>query len=281
MNKLLLPLDIILIIIRYYADKSALYKLSTTCRLISPHALSQLWHMPYITTVKSLDRLSTTLSLPSPSYPYKDWIAGLALHMREEENGYGYQNIPKGIFFSLSNLKLEILSLQRINILIKDLSFEHFLQAQLDQGLSELHLYQCTPVTLESTASSIRQKNRIYFRVLCLHDCQVTDSQVENIVQYCPRLQVLRLEQCGCLSDRSMMTIAKSCVELNTLVVTLPSNIFQSNMITVSTIEALETHCLSLKKFVCGGQVRISEYINNNKRSKFSVVVPDISPSWE
>ncbi|KAG2234918.1 hypothetical protein INT48_000345 [Thamnidium elegans] len=281
MNQKSLPLDLILIIIRHYADQSTLYQLGLTCRSISPHAFLQLWHMPYITTAKSLDQLSTTLSLPSSHFPYKDWMTGLALHMIEQEDEYTYQSITPDIFDSLCNLKLEILSLLRLHIPIKDLSFQQFLKAQLDQGLSELHLYQCTPITLATVSTKIQQHSLVHLRTLCIHNCYLTDTQVEHMVRFCPNLQVLRLEECGCLSDTSMLTIAQNCLQLNTLVVTLPRNIAQSNMITVRTIEALQTHCLFLKKFICGGQIRISEYINNsNNSTNFSIIISD-PPSWD
>lgn len=279
MNQKTLPLDLILIIVQHYADNSTLYQLGLTCRLISPHAFSQLWHMPYITTAKSLDRLSTTLSLTSPHFPYKDWMTGLALHMLEQEDEYTYQTITQDIFSSLCSLKLEILSVLRIHISIKDSSFQQFLKAQLDQGLSELHLYQCTPITLSTVFTAIQQHSRIYLRTLCINNCYLTDTQVEQMVQFCPSLQVLRLEDCGCLSDTSMLTIAQNCLQLSTLAVTLPRNIVQSNMITVRTIEALETHCLFLKRFICGGQIRISEYVNNSNHTSFSIIVSD-PPSW-
>ncbi|GAA5814400.1 hypothetical protein MFLAVUS_007896 [Mucor flavus] len=280
MNQKLLPLDIILIIIRHYADHSTLYHLGLTCRAISPHAFLQLWQMPYITTAKSLDQLSTTLSLTSPHFPYKDWVTGLALHMIEQEDEYTYQSITPDIFDSLCNLKLEILSLLRMNIPIKDVSFHQFLKTQLDQGLSELHLYQCTPITLVTVSTTIQQHSRVHLRSLCVHNCYMTDTLVERIVRFCSSLRLLRLEECGCLSDTSMLTIAQNCLQLNTLVVTLPRNIVQSNMITVRTIEALQTHCLFLKRFICTGQIRISEYINSsNYSTNFSVIVSD-PPSW-
>ncbi|GAA5795069.1 hypothetical protein HPULCUR_000420 [Helicostylum pulchrum] len=236
--------------------------------------------MPYITTAESLDRLSTTLSLPSPHFPYKDWVTGLALHMIEQEDEYTYQSITPGIFGSLCNLKLETLSLLRMNISIKDISYHQFLKAQLDQGLSELHLYQCTPITLATVSTTIQQHSWVHLRSLCIHNCYLTDTQVERMVRFCPSLQLLRLDECGCLSDTAMLTIAQNCLQLNTLVVTLPRNIVQSNMITVRTIEALQTHCLFLKRFICTGQTRISEYVNNsNNSTNFYISVSD-PHSW-
>lgn len=260
MNKICLPLDILLIILKHYTDQSTLYELSLTCRHISQHALRQLWYMPYLTNITSLFRLSTTLELSNPQHAYKNWIVGLALHMRKERDGYSYQIIPKGIFKGLSQLKLEILSLQQIHVLRENtVSFEHFIECQLNQGLSELHLYHCTPVTFSSISKAIQQEKRIHLSTLSINNCSLTDNQVELLVQFCPSLHTLRLEKCGCLSDTATIAIAQHCPSLDTLVVTLPSNIIQSNMITIKTLEALKENCLHLNKFICGGQTRMSE----------------------
>ncbi|KAI7897259.1 uncharacterized protein EV154DRAFT_489481 [Mucor mucedo] len=261
MRKVCLPLDVVLIILEYYSDQSMLYELSLTCRTMSPHALRQLWYMPYVSNITSLFYLSTTLQLSNPQYAYKDWIVGLALHMRKEKDGYSYQIIHKDIFEGLSQLRLEILSLQQIHVLKENATFfELFLKSQLNQGLSELHLYDCTPVTFTSISKAIQQEPRIHLRSLAIHHCSLTDHQVEKLVQFCPTLHTLRLEKCGCLSDTATIAIAQNCPLLHTLVVTLPPNIVQSNMITLQTLQALNSNCLSLNKFICTGQTRIAEF---------------------
>lgn len=271
MHKLCLPLDVVLTILEYYADQSMLYELSLTCRTISPHALRQLWYMPYVSNITSLFYLSTTLQLSNPRYAYKDWIVGLALHMRKEKDGYSYQIIHKDIFEGLSQLRLEILSLQQIHVLKENANFfELFLESQLNQGLSELHLYDCTPVTFTSIFKAIQKEQRVHLRSLAIHHCSLTDHQVERLVGFCPTLHTLRLEKCGCLSDTATMAIAKHCPLLHTLVVTLPPNIIQSNMITLQTLQALNSNCLSLNKFICTGQTRITEY-----RHLFTWIVTD------
>lgn len=274
---MLLPIDILLVIINSYADQPTLYNLGLTSNSISFYAIQQLWHMPYISTHKSLHQFSNTLSLPSTLYQYRDWVSGLALHIRSSaKNEYSniYQTIPDSTFSNLQQLKLEILSLQQIDVNIISISFKNFITAQLNQGMSDLHIYECTPVTVEFILETLQIKERPYLRKLCFHDCHLTDRQVEHFATTCRHLQTLLLDRCGCLSDSSMVTIASSCQQLDTLVVTLPSHIIQSNTITTKTIEALEKHCLSLKQFVCSGQIRISEYIqtdNNRSANQFHI----------
>ncbi|CAO3618367.1 unnamed protein product [Mucor hiemalis] len=144
---MVLPLDILLLVLKYYADQSTLYELGLTSRCVSPHALYQLWSMPYISTVESLNQLTVTLSLPAPLYPYQDWITGLALHLHKQGR---FQTLSNPSLFScLLSTKLEILSLQEIHLTEKcALTFTEFLTTQLDGGMSELHLYECTPLTI-------------------------------------------------------------------------------------------------------------------------------------
>lgn len=132
--------------------------------------------------------------------------------------------------------------------------------------MSELHLYDCTPMTIGCILTSLEAQERPYLRSLYFHDCFITDYQIERLAlrNSCCQLQTLVLNRCGCFSDIAMLAIAYNCRQLISLVVTLPSTFIQSNTITLKTIEALENYCLSLKQFVCGGQIRISEYIRSS-----------------
>jgi hypothetical protein len=275
---MVLPLDVLFLVIKHYANQSTLYNMGMTSHCISSYAIQQLWQMPYITTAISLDQFSATLSLPSTLYPYKEWVTGLAIHLQLHEDNN--KLISGSVFSNLrQQLKLEILSLQQIHVqdIISITTFKNFIAAQLDQGMSDLHLYECTPMTVGFILEALTKKERPFLRRLCFHDCHLTDLHIEQLVSTCQHLQTLLLERCGCLSDSSMTAIANSCQQLNTLVVTLPTNFIQSNTITIKTIEALEKNCLSLKQFVCGGQIRISEYVRKERSTHhhFQITVPD------
>lgn len=264
------PLDVILIVLAY-TDQSELYQLSIVSKRVSVHALQQLWSMPYISTMESLCYLTRTLASPNTKYPYKDWISSLAVHFEqdyEEYNSNYYQAITdEEIFLQLSQLELELFSLQNIHVTTDNIPLlEKLISIQLKQGMAELQVYQCTSMAVIAILNSLQESKNEHLRKLCFHDCSLTDHQVENVVQYCPDLRTLKLDRCGCLSDSSMIAIAENCKELDTLLVTLPPSIIQANTITSRTIDALEINCLSLKKFICGGQLRIQEYIKCSRQ---------------
>jgi hypothetical protein len=275
-NLMVLPLDILLIIIQY-ADQSTLYQLGLTNRLISSHALQQLWHSPYITNAQSIIQLSHTLTLTNPLHPYNNWVTGIAIHMNPQRNYY--QSIPTDVFGSLSRMGLEILSLKQVHVIPEEgiteprtsIALYRFICRQLDQGIAEIHIYDCSPVILLSLFEAIRVEKRQHLHTLCIYDCNINDQHIEELMPFCPGLRTLRLQQCGFLADQSMIAVAKNCRQLRTLIATLPSTIVQSNTITRKTIEALDMYCPALLRFVCGGQLRISEYVREGQSHHFSI----------
>lgn len=275
---MVLPLDIFLIILQY-ADQSALYQLGATGRFLSSHALQQLWHSPYITNLESIIQLSRTLELIHPMHPYKDWMTGIAIHLNPQSNYY--QAIPRDVFGPLTTLRLEIVSLEHIHVIPEEginmihswLSdtFCQFACSQLDQGIAEIHIYDCSPTILLSLFDAISVQKRQHLHTLCIYNCNLNGQQIERLMPFCPGLRTLMLRECGYLDDQSMIAVAKNCRHLNTLIVTLPSTIVQSNTVTRKTIEALDTHCPLLSRFVCSGQLRISDYMRDGRRHHFSI----------
>ncbi|CEP11607.1 hypothetical protein [Parasitella parasitica] len=264
----MIPFDVILAILQY-ADQGTIYEFSLTCQTISPHALRQLWHMPYITNFTALYQLTDTLRLAMPLHPYSHWVTGLALHF----NNTAYEAIPDQIFNILVRLNLEILSLGQLHVDEETEQFKQFLCCQLNQGIAEIHIYRCTPIVLHTLFNAIQNQIRPHLHSLCVNKCYLSDRHLMPLIAFCPGLKNLKLKSCGCLSDEGLVAIASNCKLLDTLVVTLPSNIVQSNAITTRTLEALETHCLLLRSFVCGGQIRITEHITEEPRPlyRFSI----------
>ena len=261
---MVLPLDVVSLVLEL-VDQSDLYNMSWTCRRLTVLANRKLWHMPYVATASAFKSFSDALNSPTQLYPYKNWMAGLALHF--DPCGTISRILP-----GVMALRLEIISLEQIHS--TDKSFQHFIAAQLDQGLSELYLQKCTSNTVAYTLEALATKDRPYLRTLSLCELYFTDMRLEKFVKRCAALRTLKLEKCAWLSDDSMLTIARHCPRLMTLVVTLPTDFAQSNMITVNTIHALEKHCLDLKQFICGGQTRIKELILAGQNFKFTIVDP-------
>lgn len=274
----MIPFDVILVILQF-VDQETMYEFSLSCQTISPHALRHLWNMPYITNSTSFYMLTNTLNLQMPLHPYKHWISGLALHFNTL-----YEAIPDQLFSSLFQLNLEILSLGQLHINEENVQFKQFLCHHLNQGIAEVHMYQCSSIVLRSLLNALQEQVRPYLRTLCISQCHLSDHQIIPVVAHCPGLKSLKLDKCGCLSDQGLIAIANNCKLLDTLLVTLPSNIIQSNTITTKTLEALETHCLSLRSFVCGGQIRITRHINQEPTRYYHFAITtntDYLPSFD
>ncbi|CAO0796911.1 unnamed protein product [Mucor circinelloides] len=262
----MIPFDVISVILQF-ADQETLYEFGLTCQTISPHALRQLWNMPYITNLAAFRQLTSTLHMQMPLHPYKHWISGLALHLNT------FEVIPDQLFTELFQLNLEILSLSRLNTNQESAQFEQFLCLQLNQGIAEIYMYQCAPQVLQSLLVAIQERIRPHLHTLCINQCHLSDHHIIPVVSYCPGLKSLKLHRCGCLSDDGLIAIAEHCRLLDTLIVTLPPTIIQSNTITTRTLEALDTHCLMLRSFECGGQIRITDHINQEPRPLYRFAI--------
>ncbi|KAL9544651.1 hypothetical protein MBANPS3_007518 [Mucor bainieri] len=255
----MIPFDVILVILQF-ADQGTMYEFGQTCQTVSPHALKQLWNMPYITDLTAFRQLTDTLRMQMPRHPYKHWISGLALHLST------FEAIPDQLFTELFQLNLEILSLSHLDIDDQDdAQLKQFFRLQLNQGIAEIHIHYCAAQVLHSLFLAVQVQMRPHLHTLCINQCYLSDHHIIPLVRHCPGLKHLKLDQCGCLSDDGLIAIANHCRRLVTLIVTLPSTIIQSNTITTRTLDALHANCLMLRSFVCGGQLRIAEHITTQE----------------
>lgn len=250
----MIPFDVILVILQF-ADQGTMYEFGQTCQTISPHALKQLWNMPYITNLAAFRQLTNTLHMQMPRHPYKHWVSGLALHLNT------FEAIPDQLFTELFQLNLEILSLSRLDASEESVQLKQFFCLQLNQGIAEIHMHQCSAQVLHSLLMAIQDRMRPHLHTLCINQCYMSDHYIIRLASHCSGLKTLKIHQCGCLSDEGLIAIANHCRLLDTLIVTLPPTIVQSNTITTRTLDALDANCLMLRSFVCRGQIRIREHI--------------------
>ncbi|KAF1802503.1 hypothetical protein FB192DRAFT_1378422 [Mucor lusitanicus] len=263
----MIPFDVILVILQF-ADQGTMFEFGQTCQTISSHALKQLWNMPYITSLAAFRQLTDTLHKQMPRHPYKHWISGLALHLST------FEAIPDQLFTELFQLNLEILSLSRLDVVNQDsVQLRQFFCLQLDQGIAEIHMHQCAAQVLHSLLLAIQDRMRPHLHTLCINQCYLSDHHIIPLVSHCPGLKTLKLHQCGCLSDEGLIAIANHCKLLDTLIVTLPPTIIQSNTITTRTLDALDANCLMLRTFVCGGQIRITEHVTQEPRQSYRFAI--------
>ncbi|KAI8641142.1 hypothetical protein BD408DRAFT_418698, partial [Parasitella parasitica] len=126
------------------------------------------------------------------------------------------------------------------------------------EKIEEIEINKCSVEIIAGFASQlgINQNKHLKLNRISIIDCFLTDIQVAYIVSFTPNLRSFISEGGSYLSDTAMLAITEHCPSIETLVVTLPSHIRQSNTITVNSLKAL-SKCANLTKLVCKGQVRL------------------------
>ncbi|KAH8553058.1 hypothetical protein BGW37DRAFT_415183, partial [Umbelopsis sp. PMI_123] len=94
---------------------------------------------------------------------------------------------------------------------------------------------------------------------LDLSNCSVNDAVIIQIAQTHTRLRRLNLQHSGNISDSAILSLANHCPDLESLIISLPHGIVQSNKITDKSMKILAQTCSQMKVVVCLGQTRISE----------------------
>jgi hypothetical protein len=226
--------------------------------------------LPYISNYSVLLKLVNTLDNPKTNNNYKELITGIAIHIQNED-----QPFPVAVFSPLKHLSLKVISLQYISEFASsnhcEIALQEFMRAQLDQGATKIYLYNCSASIVNLIFRSIQENTRYNLTTLSINECDsITDNRIAGLVKYCPNLKSLHLIKSGYFSDVATIAVADHCRQLDSLVITLPSNIIQSNTITMDTINALKKNCHKPIKFYCPGQTRISEYLLACKNNLFN-----------
>jgi hypothetical protein len=255
-----LPNDILLIIIDYF-DQRDLLEIARVAKFISSTSIQKLWHRPRCKTPLALKLILTTLNKSTSTilHPYHDWLIGLDICLNT------MQSLSDTIFtsqqlISRQNINLHIKSLRLANVQATVKTSQFLIDYFISPCIKEIKLSNCS---IEVTSSLITtQHQRIYDKLdrICIQDCYITDAWVRQIVSSTPQLRHFSTLRSGYLSDTSMVAITQHCPRIETVIVTLPSHLVQSNTITFDSLQLL-SNCMHLKKFVCRGQVRISNDI--------------------
>lgn len=245
-----LPLDVLMQILDYFGEKE-LYEIGVCWKFISSTSFQRLWHTPKCSSIRQLKSILWTLNSKDTIYPYHDWIMGMYISLEI------MQTIPENLFHNMQHLVLNIKTLQLANVHLTKTTSELMTNIFLSSHIRQILIENCSVPIISSLSSRIGALDTKLLTRICIKDCYITDVWVKQVVCYTPNLQYFSSQRSGYVSDITILAIAQSCPLIETLIVTLPRHIVQSNTITFLSLQSLAT-CTHLKKFVCRGQVRIS-----------------------
>ncbi|KAG2199279.1 hypothetical protein INT46_006679 [Mucor plumbeus] len=240
-----LPTDILIQIVRYLDQKSQL-ELGLVSKCISYISIKQLWHTPRCTTITALEKWVHTLNKTHNAYPYRTWLIGLDLAFDN------IQHVPDSILIPRQIL------LRSVKLHNVQATSSTFIELFCDE-IEEIEFSNCSADIIIGFTTQMSDKKKKYLKLykFSILDCYLTDALVNQIVSFTPKLRYFGSQGSGYMSDSAILAITENCPLIETLIVTLPKYIIQSNTITSVSLEAL-SKCLHLKKFICTGQVRIA-----------------------
>lgn len=248
-----LPMDILIQIISQL-DSTSQLSLGIVSKFISSVCIKQLWHTPLCRSIVSLKSILTIINnTESNFYPYATWIMALNISFKTLEK------LPESLVRILKNsapIPLRSLRLDKIDGSIKDCQslFQVFIQPH---SLESLELCNCPSDVIISIANHLALTPDNKIEKLYIKDSYLSDSLIKQMMTCLPQLHCFTSEGSGYISDTSILAIIAYCPLIETIIITLPNYLVQSNTITFISLEAL-THCTHLTTFICKGQVRIS-----------------------
>lgn len=244
-----LPQDIIHCVVDYLDSNSELLQTGLCSKLMSRICLQKLWHTAVCETPLSLNALISTLNSDNLYYPYHDWLMGLDI-------SFPFMQILllPPILLQRHNInKIQIKNLNLMNIHGSTETSDYIYDLFTQNNLKSIHVSNCS----NEMISSLLQSKTSTCQFLSIQDCDISDSWVKQMVSRTPRLRYFSSQRSGYLSDSAIVSITQHCALIETLIVTLPNHIIQSNTITMFSLQSI-AKCNHIKRFVCRGQVRIA-----------------------
>lgn len=243
-----LPIDILIQILNYF-EASELLELSTSWKFISRSSLQKLWHSPQCHSIAQLTSLLSTLGTRDCMYPYHSWISDLYISAE-----IVHTSIPQDVLDKLlPHVDLKVKRLQLCNVHTDQTSSDILSRLFITDTIKEICIENCSVEIASCLVTTLKENlNRITIK-----DCFITDPWIKHIVSLTPNLRYFSSQRSGYVSDIAILAITQNCPLIETLIVTLPKHIIQSNTITFLSLQSLQG-CIYLKKFICRGQVRIS-----------------------
>ncbi|CEP17146.1 hypothetical protein [Parasitella parasitica] len=243
-----LPLDILIQIVRYLDEKSQL-ELGLTSKKISSICCKQLWHTRTCTSISALEAWANTLNKEDNVHPYHEWVIGLNLAFDS------IQFVPDSI---LIPRQITTRTLKLLNVHATPTASRSVMRLISCEKTEEVEINKCSVEIIAGFATRLEFNRNKHLKLnrISIIDCFLLDTQVAHIVSFTPNLRSFTSEGCSYLSDTAILAITEHCPLIETMIVTLPNHIRQSNTITVSSLKAL-SKCKKLTKLICKGQVRL------------------------
>ncbi|GAN06100.1 hypothetical protein MAM1_0112c05577 [Mucor ambiguus] len=245
-----LPADVLIQVIRYLDQPSQL-ELGLTSKYISYICIKQLWLTPRCTSVAKLETWIYTLNKAQNTYPYSTWLIGLDLAFD------GIQHVPDSLLIPKQQISLRSLKLH--NVQATSTASTKLLHLISCNRIEEIEFFNCSAeITIGFATHLLGEANKHHklYKISFL-DCYLTDALASQIVAFIPNLRSFTSQGSGYMSDTAILAITEHCPLIESLIVTLPKYIIQSNTITSISLEAL-SKCVHLKQLICTGQVRIA-----------------------
>ena len=231
-------------------DSSSRLQLGLVAKFISPIGVQKLWHTPVCKSPIKFELLIRTLTKSNTIYPYIHWLTGLRISFLY------MQTLPH-----LSHLALQT------TVQIKTLRLVHIrCSKEKDQCLTRLfnfntlkhlEITSCSNETVYHIANHLAQQEANQLETIDVKKCHVSDFWMKDIARSIPQLKYFGFQESGYTSDAAIIALAQNCPLIQTIIVTLPNYIIQSNTMTMLSLQSL-SQCAQLKRFICQGQVRIS-----------------------
>ncbi|KAI8080365.1 hypothetical protein BDF21DRAFT_418887 [Thamnidium elegans] len=245
-----LPIDILIQILNYFEDKELL-ELSICWKFISSTSLQKLWHSPKCRSMRQLKYMLSTLGDADSMYPYHSWISDMYISLEI------MQTIPQNILNNLQHVELKVKRLQLCNVYTDQGSGDVLTRLFITDTIKEINIENCSVEIITCLSKQITTTIKEKLNRITIKDCYITDPWIKDIVRFTPKLKYFSSQRSGYVSDIAILAITQNCPLIETMIVTLPKHIIQSNTITFHSLQSL-SNCIYLKKFICRGQVRIS-----------------------
>ncbi|KAI8601307.1 hypothetical protein EDD21DRAFT_374802 [Dissophora ornata] len=201
-----IPSELILYIFKYLTAPQDLRSALLVCKLWCSCGMDVLWSRPALLSQSVVDKMCSTMSRDRSEtvFPYSDYIRRL-----------------------------------NFSFLAQGLTDEILIQFDCCTRLERLLLPGCAKTTEDGLKQILGAGQGLYS--LDLSEIpSVTDTVLEHVARFCPKLHTLYLTGCAALTDKSVVKLAASCPSLKRI------KLGQCVLLTDQSVLALTRHCPQL-----------------------------------
>jgi hypothetical protein len=163
------------------------------------------------------------------------------------------QDFVQGTTTINSKVQIKKLNLTNVHGLME--TSEKLLKLFIQDNIKDITINHCSNEIISSLINTLDISSNLIR--ISIEDCHISDGWVNQLVNRTPQLRYFSSERSGYLSDNAISSITQHCPFIETVIVTLPNHIIQSNTITMLSLQSI-SQCQHIKQFICRGQVRIA-----------------------